>query len=72
MTRGGVLASQQRTLLLLLLAGHVAVALDGHAECARTASSVLLDVAGPREGEVTKPRSPDRITIVLFVPAVSA
>ena len=72
MTRGGVLGSQQRTLLLLLLSGHVAVALDGHAECARTASSALLDVASPCERGVTKPRTPDRITIVLFVPAVSA
>ena len=72
MTRGGVLASQQRTLLLLLLAGHVAVALEGHAKCVLTASSALLDDASPCEGGVTKPRIPDRITIVLFVPAVSA
>ena len=72
LTRGDLLASQQRTLLLLFLAGHVAVALSGHAERARTASSALLGVASPREGAVTKPRTPDRITGVLFVPAVSA
>ena len=39
----------------------------GHAERSRTASSALLAVARWREGDLTKPRSPDRLTIVLFV-----
>ena len=56
-SRGGVLQSQKRSLLLLLLAGHGAVALYGHSERSRTASSALLAVASSREGEVTKPRT---------------
>ena len=70
-SRGGVLQSQKRSLLLLLLAGHVTVALYGHAERSRTASSALLAVASWREGDLTKPRSPDRVTIVLSALAVS-
>jgi hypothetical protein len=69
--RGCVLASQKRALLLLLLAGHVPAVLRGHGGCLRTPLLPLPALAGPREGGVTKPRTPDRITIVLFVPAVS-
>ena len=63
--------SQKRSLLLLLLAGHVTVALYGHAERSRTASSALLAVASWREGDLTKPRTSHRISIVLFVLVVS-
>ena len=65
--RGGVVKSQKRTLLLLLLAGHVAVSLQGHAGRLWTTLLTLQALVGPREGDLTKPRSPDRITIVLFV-----
>ena len=68
--RGGVLQSQKRTLLLLLLAGHVAVSLQGHASRLWTAESSLPAFADPREGEVTKPRTPVVISIVLSVLAV--
>ena len=63
--------SQKRSLLLLLLAGHVTVALYGHAERSRTASSVLPAFASWREGDLTKPRTSHRISIVLFVLVVS-
>ena len=66
-TRGGVVKSQKRTLLLLLLAGHVAVSLQGHAGNVWTTLLPLQALVGPREGDLTKPRSPDRISIVLFV-----
>ena len=59
--------SQKRTLLLLLLAGHVAVSLQGHAGNVWTTLLPLQALVGPREGDLTKPRTSDRITIVLFV-----
>ena len=65
--RGGGVKSQKRTLLLLLLAGHVAVSLQGHAGRLWTTLLPLQALVGPREGDLTKPRSPDRISIVLFV-----
>ena len=57
--RGGVLASQKRTLLLLLLAGLVAVSLQGHAGRLWTVLLPLQALVGSREGGVTKPRTSD-------------
>ena len=53
------LASQQQTLLLLLLAGHVTAALKGHGGFFWTAESSLPAFAGPREGASTKPGTSD-------------
>ena len=69
--RGGVLQSQKRTLLLLLLAGHVAVSLQGHIGRLWTTLLPLQALVGPREGDLTKPRTSHRISIVLFVLVVS-
>ena len=57
--RGGVLQSQKRTLLLLLLAGHVAVSPQGHAGRLWTAEPFVSAFARPRPGDRTKPRTRD-------------
>ena len=57
--RGGVVKSQKRSLLLLLLAGHVAVSLQGHGGRLRTDLLPLPALAGPREGASTKPGTSD-------------
>ena len=57
--RGGVVKSQKRTLLLLLLAGHVAVSLQGHGGRLWTAESSFSAFARPRQGASTKPRTSD-------------
>ena len=41
--------------------------LQGHAGRLWTTLLPLQALVGPREGDLTKPRSPDRISIVLFV-----
>ena len=69
--RGGVVKSQKRTLLLLLLAGHVAVSLQGHDGRLWTAESSFSAFARPRQGASTKPRTSILISIVLSVFAVS-
>ena len=69
--RGGVLQSQKRTLLLLLLAGHVAVSLQGHDGRLWTAESSFSAFARPRQGASTKPRTTVVITTVMYVLAVS-
>ena len=57
--RGGVVKSQKRTLLLLLLAGHVAVSPQGHAGRLWTAEPFVSAFARPRPGDRTKPRTRD-------------
>ena len=57
--RGGVLQSQKRTLLLLLLAGLVVVLLQGHAGRLWTAEPFVSAFARPRPGDRTKPRTRD-------------
>ena len=69
--RGGVLQSQKRTLLLLLFVWHVAVSIHGHAGRLWTTLLPVQALVGPREGEVTNPRTPVVISIVLSVHAVS-
>ena len=69
--RGGVVKSQKRTLLLLLLAGHVAVSPQGHAGRLWTAESSFSAFARPRQGASTKPRTTVVITTVMYVLAVS-
>ena len=69
--RGGVVKSQKRTLLLLLLAGHVAVSLQGHGGRLWTAESSFSAFARPRQGASTKPRTTVVITTVMYVLAVS-
>ena len=57
--RGGGVKSQKRTLLLLLLAGHVAVSLQRHAGRLLTALLPLQALVGSRECDRTKPRTSD-------------
>ena len=55
---------------LLKLAGLVAVVQHGHAERSWTALLACRSLAGPREGDSTKPRTSHCISIVLFVSTV--
>ena len=57
--RGGILASQKWTLPLLLLAGLVAVSLQGHGGRVLTALLPLQALVGSRECDRTKPRTSD-------------
>ena len=53
-----------------MLAGLVAVSLQGHAGRLWTTLLPLQALVGPREGDLTKPRTSDWISIVLFVVVV--